>query len=117
MKILFLMIFLGVSWNLNFSAFLDVTKSEETILSSKTSDKFLLYPNPATTELNIEMGESLLQSVISINDMSGRKLLMLPVNRREIISIPLDKRFTPGDYEVTIMNGKRKTSSSFKVIE
>lgn len=112
------MVLLGISWNLNFAGLSGISQSEAPTLSSEKGEKILLYPNPATTELNFEMGDnSCANALISINDMSGRKLLMLQVKGREVLSIPLDRRFVPGDYAVTITNGKSKIYRSFKVVE
>mgnify|MGYP006191097845 CR=1 FL=1 len=64
----------------------------------------------------MEIGDTTLENaLVSISDMSGRKLLMLPVKEREMLRISLDGRFTPSDYGVTIRDGKRKIYRVFKV--
>lgn len=80
--------------------------------------KFLLHPNPATTEVNIEFKDrSLENETIHIKDMSGRKLVVLPVKGREHFLVKLDKRFVPGNYVVEVIKEKKKISRSFSVIE
>lgn len=59
--------------------------------------KLIIYPNPATTEINIELNNgSFVDGIISVKDLAGRKYIILPVKGRENFVIHLDKRFVRG---------------------
>ena len=109
---------MNFAWGLNNSetsmTFFDNSGSSEFL----TNAKIILHPNPATTELNIEFGDgSYKDAIFTINDMSGRRYVAVPVNGKEQLTIPLDRRFVPGDYSVTLISGRNKISKAFKVVE
>lgn len=117
MKTILLILLVTCSWSLNFSGWNEALVSK-TLNTPVQSTKFFLYPNPATTELNIEfVDDSFTDGLIVINDASGRKYAMIPVRGKKNLSIPFDRRFVPGDYDLSIIRGKSLVSKSFTVVE
>ena len=118
MKTILLMVLVTIFWGLNSSKSLMPTSKIDSADAPFRSEKFFLSPSPANTELNVEfVDRSFADAVLTIQDMSGKRYLMIPVKGREQLSISLDRRFVPGIYSFTIVKGKNKLSKNFSVIE
>lgn len=118
MKTILLMVLVTIAWGFNPSESLMKSSKFDSAGSPVHNENFVLSPNPATTELNVEfLDQSLTDAVLTIQDMSGKKYLKIPVKGREQLSISLDRRFVPGDYSFTIISGINRISKNFKVVE
>ena len=85
---------------------------------STSNDKLIIYPNPATTEVNIEYeDEHSSTATISIEDQQGKKLVSFSLKGKSQHTLQLDRRFVEGNYYVTLNRNGKKLTSSFSVRE
>ena len=77
----------------------------------KNETMFHIYPNPASTEINLYLTSSTLPSRILIFDMKGQKLQeMQPAN--EIVNIDINS-YAPGNYLIQVMTDKKIQTQKF----
>lgn len=71
---------------------------------------FTVYPNPATTGINIRLSKTVVKAAIEITDMAGRVQVRQAVDHAAgNINIPVSK-LLPGNYIVTVLfDGQKKS--------
>jgi Secretion system C-terminal sorting domain len=66
--------------------------------------RFQVYPNPAITKVNIQLGTRPFTGTASISDMSGRTLQSQPFNNASgLVTLPLTP-LTPGLYIIRLQS-------------
>jgi len=67
------------------------------------SDNVVVYPNPASNMINVALNGAVVDN-IRVMDVQGRVIEEMPVDRQQLISIPVSN-YTPGLYFVQLQNG------------
>jgi len=71
------------------------TSNERKPVESRSleQEKIILFPNPSTETLNIKLSDQLLSknSLITITDLTGKMILSVPVNNRQLIPLDLKR--------------------------
>ncbi len=79
-----------------------------------TPNQFEVYPNPATSVLNIVLNESVKTSSINIFDITGKNISSKSINNQHETSFDLSA-FSKGIYFITIESDGIKTAKKFIV--
>ncbi len=75
-----------------------------------------LYPNPASTHVNLMMPSDIITAAIQVYDHSGRMVHTVQVNGMQEIKIPVAD-FPAGRYVINMLDGKKVYSGSFEVLK
>lgn len=59
----------------------------QSVSAQSVNDGFLIYPNPASKEISLNLAPEFKGSNVSVMDMSGHVVLEIPFNNRKIIDI------------------------------
>ena len=85
-------------------------------VNTLSAEQVVLYPNPASQELNVQVNSSLSSgAVLSVHDFSGHTFIQIPVSGGSLYTIELDNRFVAGMYFVKITNGNTEITKQFVV--
>lgn len=83
---------------------------EETMVSNTIE---AIYPNPATTDINIQLGKKVREGVVTIYDNVGHTLMAFGINQVSEFSTPID--LNSGHYILSITENGNTTNRSFLV--
>ncbi len=72
------------------------------------SNEIRVYPNPTDGIMKIDLGESLPESVVSLNDVNGRLIWQSTYKNTQMLELNLTVH--PGIYLLTINSGNRKAT-------
>jgi hypothetical protein len=90
----------------------DITSVDEHAENSNA--QVVIYPNPATDELNIQSVKDIIQSV-GILDVNGKLINTIDINQT-VYSLDL-RQLNPGMYFLQINNGEETTMKRFSVVK
>jgi N-acetylneuraminic acid mutarotase len=81
-------------------------------INEKENENFLsVYPNPAATELNLNLSQQTLPASIAIFDMKGQRMYeMKPSSEKITVDV---SRYAPGNYIVQAFSGKKIITQKF----
>lgn len=89
------------------------------VLSAETgvlsAEEVVLYPNPASQELNVQLNVRVSSGILTIYDLGGNAIMQIPVQAEGVYTFELDGRFIPGLYFVKIREGNREVIKQFIV--
>jgi hypothetical protein len=85
------------------------TVNSATAVNEVENNNFKLYPNPATTEFNVEFASTVNEGSIRIMDIQGREIMQKNINNVDFQSMNI-AQLENGFYMVVInADGKTKT--------
>lgn len=77
----------------------------------ETENDFLIYPNPASTTLTIELAAGSKQWAVNIHNVQGQEVLQTTLNiKHQTLNI---SNLSPGIYFLTLDNAEQTVSRKF----
>ncbi len=85
-------------------------------VNTLSEDQVVLYPNPASQELNVQVNSGLSSgAVLSVHDFNGNTYMQIPVSGGVVYTLELDSRFISGMYFVKITEGDSEVTKQFVI--
>lgn len=86
------------------------------ILDIDQKNPMVVYPNPATERLNIQLAETVNVSVVEVYDISGLRVLQLPINEKPMQQVTINtEHLSTGSYIVRIQTEDAARFSRFTI--
>lgn len=85
-------------------------------VNALSEEQVVLYPNPASQELNVQVNSSLsLGALLTVHDLNGIVFMQIPLSGGGVYTLELDSRFVPGMYFVKITDGGSEVTKQFVI--